>query len=336
MREDVIAASCALEHISLLDVEKDKNEITNLLARAIDLAGDNFDVLQICVLTYIALNKIEDSKITLQKLINEDYNIGLNGLLLSRIYCRFDKNMAKYDTLKKRIGEANVMPWIEDDLDADKGYIEYRKKNVVWRFDIFLSTLIQKYQKIFNENLRYEKYSEKPRKILWFKDTDIVGLIIDSLNQYFTELIQLNLFNIQKRENGEEWNDFFENSALPIRGMVRKLNVDKDAVDKYISQYEIHTIMKNHKENTAMCARIDTFVLNISFDQFVKKMENDLKEEFYKGFSVKTAESADMIINSIDTWYIENNLKIPSSNIKDIAKTGMTKRQYFVYEDIVR
>lgn len=156
MREDVIAASCALEHISLLDPQKDSEEIKRLLCRAVELAGDNFDVLQMCVLSYIALKQITDAKTTLQKLINDNYNIGLNGLLLSRIYCKHDKNKTEYDILKKRIGEKNVMPWIESDVDADRGYIEYRKQDVIWRFEEFLKALVHKYQLLFNESLYWK------------------------------------------------------------------------------------------------------------------------------------------------------------------------------------
>jgi hypothetical protein len=89
MREDIIAASCALEHIALLDRTNNADEIKKLLERVTRLAGDNFDVLQIAVLNYVALDGKEKARDILRRLVNEDYNVGFNGLLLSRIYCRW-------------------------------------------------------------------------------------------------------------------------------------------------------------------------------------------------------------------------------------------------------
>ena len=281
MREDVIAASCALEHISLLDVNKDKDEITKLLERAIELAGDNFDVLQICVLTYVALNKFEDAKNVLQKLINEDYNISLNGLLLSRIYFKIDKNKEEYDILERKIGRANVMPWFESDLDADKGYIEYRKNNVVWRFDMFLSALFNKHQNILNNNINYNKYYDNYyEEISWFNNIDLIDLIINSLNQLFDELTQLNIFIIQKREDNYEWSDFFKNKALSIKNTLIKFNENKNNVEKYISQQTLHDVLKNHKENKAMCLKINELIKKNPFEKCIYDMFDELKIEF--------------------------------------------------------
>jgi uncharacterized protein (DUF697 family)/GTP-binding protein EngB required for normal cell division len=119
MREDILAASCALEHISLLDCEKDSDKIVQLLDRTIKLAGDNFDILQMCVIIYSRLGKITDSEKIIRRLINENYNIDINGLLLSRIYCKNNKH-TEYDLLVKRIGSSNVLPWFDNEEEANK------------------------------------------------------------------------------------------------------------------------------------------------------------------------------------------------------------------------
>ena len=105
MREDVIASSCAIEHIALLDKSNDIDEIKSLLDRALRFCGDNFDTLQIIVLNYISLGEKEKAKTILRRLVNENYNIGLNGLLLSRVYFKWDKNKEEYDILFDRIGK---------------------------------------------------------------------------------------------------------------------------------------------------------------------------------------------------------------------------------------
>ena len=132
MREDLIAASCALEQISLLNYEQDAEEISRLLDRAIKLAGDNFDILQMCVIVYSYLGKISDAESIVRQLVNEKYNLGINGLLLSRIYCKNGKR-DEYDILVKRIGESNVLPWFENDdeaNEAEKTIREMAEKNI--------------------------------------------------------------------------------------------------------------------------------------------------------------------------------------------------------------
>jgi uncharacterized protein (DUF697 family)/GTP-binding protein EngB required for normal cell division len=119
MREDLIAASCALEHISLLDYEQDANEISRLLDRAVFLAGENLDVLQMCVVIYSYLGRLSDAERVMRRLLNENYNLGINGLMLSRIYCKNGKR-ADFDILVKRIGEANVLPWFENEDEANE------------------------------------------------------------------------------------------------------------------------------------------------------------------------------------------------------------------------
>jgi hypothetical protein len=337
MREDVIAASCSLDHISLLDPREDTEEIKRLLFRATELAGDNFDVLQICVLTYLALNQITDAKATLQKLINEEYNIGLNGLLLSRIYCKFYRNKADYDILKKRIGETNVMPWIENDVDADRGYIEYRKKDVVWRFDKYLDDLVNKYQVEYNSSLYYVKYSEPPSKIEWFIGTDTTRLLIYFLNKFFSELTEQGLFSMQERSGGKQWDDFFENQSNSIKELIKNYNNDRDTVEKHVNKYDVHTFLKNHKENLASCDKIDALISNWPFSKFTETLINALKTEFTNSFSVKTAESADPIINLLDSWYVENKIDIPKNenSLADNFSSKITDKTYFNYNEII-
>jgi hypothetical protein len=256
---------------------------------------------------------------------------------LSRIYCKHDKSRTEYDILKKRIGEKNVMPWIESDVDADKGYIEYRKQDVIWRFEEFLKTLVYKHQSLFSKNLNYSKYRDPPEIINWFNGTDTVSLLIDSLNQFFSELIRLKLFVIQQHSNNEEWETFFQKQTGFIRNTVRLYCSEKTTVEKDISKFEVHTVFKNHKENKTSCAKIDALVTKWAFPRFTDNFINDLSKEFNNSFSVKTAEAADLIINSIDSWYVENHINIPSKEISlaDNSASVITDKKYFVYDEIV-
>jgi hypothetical protein len=86
MREDVIAASCFLENLALLPPETGIDEKKKLLDDAIELAGNNFDVLQLCVFHYLEINDDEKAEFVLRRMVNEGYNTSLNGKILSRLY----------------------------------------------------------------------------------------------------------------------------------------------------------------------------------------------------------------------------------------------------------
>jgi hypothetical protein len=214
MREDLIAASCALEHIALLDIKKDADEIKKMLNKAMRFAGENFDVLQIAVLNYIALGQHDSAKDILRRLVNEDYNVSLNGLLLSRIYCKWDKNKVEYDILHDRIGEKNVIPWIEDDGEADKKYIESRQHESIIRFYQFMDLFTLKYRDRYYQAVAYNKALKLQNRLEWCLNTDITQILIDNLNEYFSYLSTMDLFIMQKRNNNLSWKDFFEEHAF--------------------------------------------------------------------------------------------------------------------------
>jgi hypothetical protein len=126
LREDVIAASCCLEHISLL--KPDDVSIEKLLSQAMRLAGDNYDVLQQSVFVNLQLKKFDEVIAPLREMVANGYNLGLNGLLLSRIY--FSKsNRVEYKKLRAIAGENNVLPWsdeIKTISDAEKQLMSAR------------------------------------------------------------------------------------------------------------------------------------------------------------------------------------------------------------------
>lgn len=95
LREDVIYASNQMEHIALLDFERDSKRVADLLDSAQKHAGNNLDVLQMLTLVRLRRNEDEDKRIAeknLCHLVNSGYNVELNAKALSRIYAeRKDK-----------------------------------------------------------------------------------------------------------------------------------------------------------------------------------------------------------------------------------------------------
>jgi len=220
MREDVIASSCAIEHISLLDKNKDATEIKKLLDRAMRFAGDNFDVLQITVLNYISLGENDKAKAILRSLVNENYNVGLNGLLLSRIYFKWEKNREEYDILSDRIGKRNIIPWMENDTEADKKFIEDRENAISRQFTKFMDTFGMKHRNMFNRIVGYNKALRLKKQVEWCLVADITKILVDRSNEMFRELLENELFAIQKRPANKPWKDFFAEQAVLLNGKI--------------------------------------------------------------------------------------------------------------------
>ena len=119
LREDIIAATCCIEHISLL--EPGDVFVQQLLQQAIGYADDNFDVLQQSIFVNLQLGNRSSVVVPLRKMIANDYNVELNGILLSRIY--FDElNKREYDKLVSMVGAKNVLPWAEDAKVAERDF----------------------------------------------------------------------------------------------------------------------------------------------------------------------------------------------------------------------
>ena len=129
MREDILASSCALEHISLLDPVTNLDEITKLLEKAMNYAGSNLDVLQICVPISLLINQNEKAESILRRLVNEEYNLKVNGILLSRMF-RMNGQKKDFDILANRIGESFTLPWYKDEEEANGSELLLREGNL--------------------------------------------------------------------------------------------------------------------------------------------------------------------------------------------------------------
>jgi hypothetical protein len=110
LREDVIAASCCLEHISLL--APNDAAVEKLLRQALHFAADNYDILEQSILVSMLLQRFDEIIAPLREMVVNNYNVGLNGLILSRIYI-MQSNKTEYDKLRLIAGSENVLPWPE-------------------------------------------------------------------------------------------------------------------------------------------------------------------------------------------------------------------------------
>lgn len=113
LREDQMAASCALEYVDLLWAEEqpDLEKISKLLNLAEKMSPNAFDILQLCAISYLKVGKTEDATRLLKILVNEEYNMITNARILSRLYVTNYVNSKDYSSLSNyNILERQVDP----------------------------------------------------------------------------------------------------------------------------------------------------------------------------------------------------------------------------------
>ena len=110
LRQDIIAASCCIEHISLL--ESSDKKVDELLEKAVQFAGDDYDVLQQIIFVNMRLKRFDRIVLPLREMIANNYNTNLNGMILSRVYYNTSDRNA-YDKLYAIAGADSVAPWSE-------------------------------------------------------------------------------------------------------------------------------------------------------------------------------------------------------------------------------
>lgn len=168
LREDQVSASCALELVDLLDFNKDKKLIEELLQEAIRYSGRANDVLQLAALTYLKLNEPAKASALLIQLVNEQYNTVLNAQLLSSAYVadylktQSVETRAKYRLLESRVGSDYLYPIPEDVVsteEIEKQFLETQQKILKTKYDLVFDRFVESYQIRFNKIIPvfYEK-----------------------------------------------------------------------------------------------------------------------------------------------------------------------------------
>lgn len=155
LREDPVSASCALELIDLLDIDKDKAFIHELLKEAIAFSGRANDILQLAAVTYLRLNDQENAAVILSQLVNEQYNTLLNAQLLSSIYVssyissKSAAVLGKYEILQTQVGAGNLYPLPQTDavdrLALEKQFLATQQQALFAKYVEVLRSLMSKY-----------------------------------------------------------------------------------------------------------------------------------------------------------------------------------------------
>ncbi len=148
LREDQMASSALLEYIDLLLLENpDKKDISEMIFEAVKHAGNSFDLLQMCAISFLKIAEFEEASKILKMLVNEDYNALMNAKILSRLYVNDyvnTKNIearANYKTLESRVPKGTLFPMPKSDvalIELEKEFIGEQKEYVK---ELCLSTL---------------------------------------------------------------------------------------------------------------------------------------------------------------------------------------------------
>ena len=340
MREDVIAASSFLEYINLIakfPEKYDKNKIIELLSRAERLAGNtNFDILQQCVFHYISLSNLDNindySSATriLRHLINENYNLSLNGRLLSRIYCKKLNDRISYDVLEDRIGTNNVFPWEDRDVDENRIYLQETFNNFMQlfmrKYEIMFNKLIpynfsngkEAEEFYYNENIQLRKYnienifSNEPMKNNFICRLNILIPYIDLSNELFNKLYNSKLFEILFKDDIQELSNIFENLANEMQ---------KEVISKIEElQSNIIETTKENKKNTL------DLIDKAEFEYYIAPFRDKIINEFISRLNdniLKNEELSSKIDIALDMLFYDNGFEyVNKSEVKsDITST---------------
>lgn len=158
LREDQMTASFALEYIDLLFLDKcrDENKIMRLLDVAVDKAGNNNDILQLCATTCLRLGDRKRAMRLLKMLVNEDYNKVLNAQLLSGLYV-CEGNRPEYNVLMTRVSPKYLFPMPSAaccDIDEINERFENQQKSLLKeKFKLTLQGIIDKYTVELNQRI---------------------------------------------------------------------------------------------------------------------------------------------------------------------------------------
>ncbi len=157
LREDQLAAACALEYADILIEDKaDKGKIVEYLKKAISNSGNACDVLQICAITYLRIGEVAEAAPLLRYLVNEEYNSSINAQVLSGIYInQFIKGETKarssYETLRERVTNVGyLLPWPEDDEALEDKFVAAQRTLLERKYQKVLDALQDKYVIAFN------------------------------------------------------------------------------------------------------------------------------------------------------------------------------------------
>lgn len=183
LRTDEFAASCALEHIDLLDFNNDAEKIRNLLQIALEYSENKNDVKQLCAMDYIKLGDYENAQKIFINLVAEDFNANTNAQILSQIYIADElknhsgKYLPDYLLLRRFVNSENVFPWPNENQNSAglmQEFLEKQKEKLAKEYLLVIKSVLEKYTIQFNRKFQTPDYNQKYEDS-YFLDSDEIA-----------------------------------------------------------------------------------------------------------------------------------------------------------------
>ncbi len=205
LREDGITASCYLEYVDLLDATSEKTKIRELLAKAVEAAGNAFDILQLCAIAYVKIGDTDNASEILRRLVNEQYNDVINAQILSSLYVRKyietqdTESRTAYKILQSRVDPAYLFPWPDkisgmDIRELENGFINKQRHILRTKYRLVLEQFIKKYEARINRIIPVPEDFEHPV-------SDMVYAVNRSAREERIRSVQLVLCNSSKSDS---------------------------------------------------------------------------------------------------------------------------------------
>lgn len=267
LRTDEFAASCALEHIDLLDFNSDAEKIRNLLQIALKNSENKNDIKQLCAMNYLRLGEYENAQKLLLNLVSEDYNANTNAQILSNIYVqdeienRSGKYLANYSLITQFVNPENIFSWPKENQDVDviaEKFMKIQREKLIKEYFFVIKSVLDKYTIQFNRKFQTPDYSRE------YDDS------------YFLDSDE---FRVERKNEFRYKNSSYDFSSIGVE-YIDTLNTIVEALQKtnLSSAKEISSINNNLSEDSELKNAISSFI-----DSAEKNStQTDLTENLFK------------------------------------------------------
>lgn len=310
LREDLIAASCAMEYSELLDESNsdDRSIIISLLKIAEKYAPNEFDVLELCALEHLRIGNNIESERMLTNLINQNYNKIVNVQLLSRLevvnYLDAQNEEAKnlfknkYELIAYRINNNFIFPWAETEslLQESEGLFLKRQKAILGKKILYvLSELRKRYV------IRFNKIIPLPNQNLFYPES----YFYDSEESETERYNRINDVLINKKESQRYVDDI---------GSISYGFEILDVMNQFLK--EIKELTKEDDDEYSLFDTYDFEDISNNIKQQISENSNEIQK--YTSY-FQTARSTVCEEKIFETGYLQGALKMNFSKLSENA-----------------
>lgn len=353
LREDQLASSCALEQVDLLDIDRDREKIAELLDKAVKFSGYANDILQLCAVAYLKIDEKEKASELLRILVNEEYNITVNAQILSSLYVNrvlTDNDMtarAKYETLTTRVNPDYLfgMPAIgmkADEEELNSNFCERQEDLLQKKFRAVINYCVNEFDirlgKILPSPKPNEKYQDE-----YFTEAGMRQRLEDikelfgshyparKRNEYLERVSQSGFINAYF----EELNKFFD--VISGLNCIRDRQILQDIIKKKIVELSpnLNALVKKMEDKKVssedMCQLLAFTSVNI-YEEFVVELKNQIDLSILGMTNMSMYATADSALRN----FCEEN-RIPEPDVlmedgKDVSPDQDGTNTYFSME----